>query len=464
MTVVTRFAPSPTGHLHIGGCRTAIFNWFLARHFGGTFLLRIEDTDRARSEQAMTDDILNSLTWLGLEWDGEPIYQSRRFDLYNTAVDWLLNTDHAYWCACTPNEIQDMRNKAMSEGHKPKYNGHCRERGLGPGPDRVVRFKSLLTGKTVFKDMVKGILTVNNAELDDMILRRTDGTPVYNLAVVIDDHDLGTTHIIRGNDHVNNTPRQILLYQALGFPIPRFGHVSLIFGQDKKKLSKRHGARSVMEYRADGLLPEAIINYLVRLGWSAENQEIFSREEIITKFDGTNLSVSPAAFNPDKLLWLNKHYLKTAAPARLGPLLAEHLSARGRDGLDLAYLETIIPLYQPRVRTLVEMTDAIDFLITSDNDLHYDNKAVAKFLTSEARSHLAAIKNLFATLPELNKVEIEQIIQSYLDAQGITFKFIAQPLRIALTGQTTSPSLFEIMAILGRERSLRRIQRAITID
>ena len=274
--VVTRFAPSPTGHLHIGGARTAIFCWLLARHYGGRFHLRIEDTDLLRSKQEYTDSILASMRWLGLDWDGGLTYQTRRTDLYNSYVDKLLETGHAYWCSCTPEEVEAMREEARQNGLKPRYNGHCRTRDLGPGEGRCVRLKTPLTGKVVFDDMVKGKIAVDVGELDDMVIRRADGMPTYNMAVVVDDHEMGITHVIRGDDHVSNTPRQILIYEALGLPVPRFGHVPMILGPDRQKLSKRHGARAVIEYQKDGLLPQALVSYLVRLGWSHGNQELFS--------------------------------------------------------------------------------------------------------------------------------------------------------------------------------------------
>ena len=282
--IITRFAPSPTGHLHIGGARTAIFCWLMARNSGGKFYLRIEDTDRERSLQEYTDSILASMRWLGLDWDGEPIYQHTRTDLYNTYVDRLLDSGHAYWCDCTPEAVEAMREEAREKGLKPKYNGCCRERGLGPGPGRVVRFKAPLDGQTVVDDLVKGAVTVDNAEMDDMVLRRPDNTPTYNLAVVVDDAEMGITHVLRGDDHLTNTPRQILIYQALGLPLPKFGHVPMILGPDKQKLSKRHGAKAVIEYQKDGLLPEALVNYLVRLGWSHGDDEIFTLRELIDKF------------------------------------------------------------------------------------------------------------------------------------------------------------------------------------
>ena len=459
--VVTRFAPSPTGSLHIGGARTALFSWLLARHNGGRFLLRIEDTDQARSSAETTQAILDSLTWLGLDWDGEPVYQSARFGLHNEYIDRLLASGHAYWCECTTEEVEAMREEARSKGLKPKYNGRCRERDLGPGEGRVVRFKTPLDGETVIQDMVKGTVTVANAEMDDMVLRRPDGSPTYNLAVVADDSDMGVTHVLRGDDHLNNTPRQTILYQALGLPLPCFGHVPLIHGQDKKKLSKRHGARSVAEYREDGILPEALVNYLARLGWSHGDQEIFSKQELIDAFTPDNLNASAAAFDPDKLLWLNAHYIKEMDPEHLAVLLAGQLQTLGYADPDLPYLKSIVPLYQPRAKTLVEMAEGAAFFVTDDDALEYDEAASAKFLTTEAKEHLARVRDRLTSLTNFDKQTLEENMGAYLEEAGIKFKILAQPLRVAITGKTASPGLFETMEVLGKDRTLRRLNNIL---
>ena len=461
--IVTRFAPSPTGFLHIGGARTAIFSWLLARQNGGEFHLRIEDTDRERSTQEMTDAILESLQWLGLNWDGEPIYQSERFDLYNAHIDTLLQTGHAYWCECTPEEVEAMREEARAKGTKPKYNGRCRERGLGPGPGRVVRLKGPLDGRTVYDDLVKGPMGVDNDEMDDMILRRSDGAPTYNLAVVVDDHDMGVTHVIRGDDHVNNTFRQIQLYRAFGFELPAFGHVPLIHGQDKKKLSKRHGARSVTEYHTDGLLPEALINYLVRLGWSSGDQEIFSRDELIALFATSGLSKSPAAFDPEKLAWLNSHYIKECSPTRLAGLLAEQLHFRGVMDVDPLYLETFVPLYQPRAKTLAEMADMCNFFLVEDLELEYDEKDVAKFMTPEGKELLAVARDALLCVEPFTKEAMEPVLHALIEERGIKFKALAAPIRVALAGRNVSPGLFETMEALGKERVMARLERGLAL-
>jgi glutamyl-tRNA synthetase len=461
--VVTRFAPSPTGFLHIGGARTALFNWLYARNQGGTFLLRIEDTDRERSTQAATDAILDSMRWLGLDWHGEPIFQSQRFDVYNTYIDLLLEQGHAYHCSCSPEAVEAMRERARAEGRKPKYDGSCRERTVAPGPGVVVRLKAPLHGRTLYQDVVKGPVSVDNAELDDMILRRSDGSPTYNLAVVVDDHEMGVTHVIRGDDHVANTPRQVLLYQAFGWDLPAFGHVPMILGPDKQKLSKRHGALSVMEYEKMGYLPEAMVNYLARLGWSHGDQEIFSRDELTKAFSPENLGRSAAVFDTQKLDWLNAHYIKESAPADLARLLVPLLEDLGFTGLDLKFLAALVPLYQTRAKTLAEMAASCAFFLVPAVSLEYDAQAVAKFLTEEARGHLKALRERLAGLAEFTAQAMEGMFGTYLEEAGLKFKAIAQPLRVAVTGKTASPGLFETLEVLGREESLARLDRAVAL-
>jgi len=461
--LVTRFPPSPTGFLHIGGARTALFNWLLARQHKGTFVLRIEDTDRARSTQEMTDAILEGMTWLGMDWDEGPYFQSERTDIYNKYVDQLLETGHAYYCQCTPEEVDAMREKARKEGRKPKYDGTCRERNLGPGPGRVVRFKAPLTGKTIYHDLIKGSVAVDNQELDDFIIRRADGSPIYHMSVVVDDALMKVTHIIRGDDHESNTPKQVLLYKALGFDVPKFGHVPMILGPDKKKLSKRHGATSVMVYKEMGYLPEAMINYLARLGWSHGDQEIFSREELIEHFSTDHLGKSASVFDMDKLNWLNAHYIKEADPDRLATILAWHFDRMGNSGLDANYLKAIVPLYQPRAKTMQEMADQALFFIIDSEAIEYDPKAVKKFLKPEHREHLANLTTRFADLPSFDQQSLEEVAAAYLEEKEIKFKAIAQPIRVALTGRTVSPGLFETMEALGKNQTLARMKRAIEL-
>ncbi|NCC26136.1 MAG: glutamate--tRNA ligase [Deltaproteobacteria bacterium] len=456
-TIVTRFPPSPTGYLHIGGARTALFNYLFARANGGRFVLRIEDTDQQRSTPEMTQAILDGLDWLGLDFDEGPYFQSERNNIYNEHVDRLVAKGRAYYCECTPEEIEAMRAKARVEGRKPKYDGRCRERGLGPGPGRVVRFKMPLDGTTVFNDLIKGPIAVDNRELDDFVIRRADGSPIYQMAVVVDDALMGVTHVIRGDDHQNNTPKQLRLFEALEYPIPAFGHVPMILGPDKKKMSKRHGATSVMVYREMGYLPQAVCNYLVRLGWAHGDDEIFSREEMVAKFSLDGLGKSASVFDQTKLDWLNSHYIKESTPSVLAPLLAEQYGFLGHKNLSLDYVESIVPLYQPRAKTLKEMAEGSEFFVRSDDDLSYDSKAVAKFLTAETRALLASLRSDLAEVGDFTEAGLEAAMQAFLDRNGQAFKALAQPLRVALTGKTASPGLFETMAVMGRERTLRRL-------
>ena len=461
--IITRFAPSPTGHLHIGGARTAIFCWLMARNSGGKFYLRIEDTDRERSLQEYTDSILDSMRWLGLDWDGEPVYQHTRMDLYNSYIDRLLDSGHAYWCDCTPEAVEAMREEAREKGLKPKYNGCCRERGLGPGPSRVVRFKAPLDGQTVVDDMVKGAVTVDNAEMDDMVLRRPDNTPTYNLAVVVDDAEMGITHVLRGDDHLTNTPRQILIYQALGLPLPKFGHVPMILGPDKQKLSKRHGAKAVIEYQKDGLLPEALVNYLVRLGWSHGDDEIFTLRELIDKFPKGRLSASPSAFDPEKLAWLNAQHLKLTAPDRLAELLTPFLAELDLNAPAPALLATLIELFRERATGLKDMAEAMRFMLIPAARLDYDQAAVDKALTPEGRGHVAALADGLRGLNEFTAENIHAVMHDYVENNGLKMKQVGPPLRVALVGALAGPGLPEIMAWLGKEESLARMARAVAL-
>jgi len=460
-TVITRFPPSPTGHLHVGGARTALFNWLWARKNSGRFILRIEDTDAVRSSEEMTQGILDGMRWLGLDWDEGPYYQSRRIDLYNEYIDRLLQTGHAYYCACTPEEVEAMRIQARALGAVPKYNGRCRDKGLTSGPGRVVRFKAPLSGETGFLDLVKGPIYVPNTQLDDMVLRRLDGMPTYNLAVVVDDVTMNMTHIIRGDDHLSNTPKQVLLYETLGRPLPQFGHVPMILGPDKKKLSKRHGATSVTAYRDLGYLPEAMVNYLVRLGWSHGDQEIFSLDELLTHFSLEHLGSSACVFDQSKLLWLNAHYIKSESPARLAGLLAEHLGRRGQPESGAAYLEAVAPLLQPRAGTMVEMAEMAEFFVAGDDELVMDEAAATKFLTAQVKEHFAVLHFLLRDAPGFDQAALEALFTRYLEGKGVAFKILAQPLRVVLTGKTKSPGLFETMEVLGRDRVLRRLANAL---
>jgi len=455
-----RFAPSPTGYLHVGGARTALFNWLLARKEGGKFILRIEDTDVARSTQESVDAILDGMRWLGLDWDEGPFYQSDNFPLYKEFVEKLLTAGKAYKCYCTAEELEAKRELALQEGRKPKYDGTCRAlKADQPDKPHVVRFKAPQDGVTAFDDLIKGRIAFNNEELDDLIIQRSDGTPIYNFVVVIDDATMGITTVIRGDDHVNNTPRQILLYEALGYPVPRFAHVPMILGADKTRLSKRHGATSVMAYRDMGFLPEAMVNYLVRLGWSYGDEEIFSRDELIEKFSIENVGRSAGVFNPDKLLWLNAHYIKSGDPVRLAGLLTPFLAERGVDPSTGPDLVAVVKTLQERARTILELADGALFYYR--RDFEYDGEATAKFLKPEVAPLYEALLAKLTALPSFSHDGIEAAFKEFCSEQGIKMGQIGPPVRIALCGGTTSPSIFEVMEVLGLAETRWRLERAL---
>jgi glutamyl-tRNA synthetase len=469
LNIVTRFAPSPTGHLHIGGARTAIFCWLLARHFGGKFLLRIEDTDMERSKPEYTASILDSMRWLKLDPDGEIAFQSQRLALYNEYVDKLLSSGHAYWCDCSPEAVESMREEARAKGEKPRYNQACREKNLGPGPGRVVRLKTPAAGRIVFDDLFKGTIAVDINELDDMVLRRSDGAPTYNMAVVVDDVLMRVTHVVRGDDHVNNTPRQILIYQALGLPVPVFGHVPMILGADRQKLSKRHGAKAVIEYREDGLLPEALINYLVRLGWSHGDKEIFSLSELIDLFDGKNLHSAAAAFDPEKLLWVNARHLHGKSAQELAGLVlpfvrALPLAPEEPDAEILPELERFIPLFQSRSSTLRELARYLSCLLVPVDKLEYNQEELKKVLAPEGREHLERLREAFAALPRFDRETLHTALNRYVADSGAKFKAVAPVLRVSLLGFMGGPDLAEIMQALGRAETLVRMARTATLQ
>lgn len=457
--VITRFPPSPTGFLHIGGARTALFNWLFARHHGGKFILRIEDTDVARSTEEAIKAILDAMEWLELTWDEGPFFQTQRLEIYREYLKKLLESGHAFYCECSSEALEERRREALASGRKPKYDGRCRDRGLGPGPNRVIRFRCPQTGTTVLHDLIKGPILFDNSELDDLVLERSDGVPTYNYAVVIDDITMNITHVIRGDDHVPNTPRQILIYQALGVPLPHFAHVPMILGRDRAKLSKRHGATSVMAYQEMGYLPEALINYLVRLGWSHGDQEIFSREELIQTFSLENVGKSPSVFDPEKFLWLNAHYLKTRNPASLVPLLSPFLKAQQYPERPADYLVKAIHTLQPRTHSLVEMADAMKFYMV--DEVAYDSAAAKKFL---ATGMIEPFERLIVALDQLavfDEANLEPAFQEVVAAMELKLGKIAQPVRVALTGLTVSPGLFEIIDVLGKETVLSRLRRAV---
>jgi glutamyl-tRNA synthetase len=457
--IVTRFPPSPSGYLHVGGARTALFNWLYARHRGGRFVLRIEDTDRERSTQASVDAILESLEWLGIDWDDGPHFQSQRMEIYQRHVRQLLDEGHAYFCTCTPDEIEAMRQAALAVGGKPRYNGRCRERQLPRTDGAALRFKAPLSGTTVIEDRVKGPIVFQNSELDDFIICRSDGVPTYNMAVVIDDITMGINTIIRGDDHINNTPKQILLYKALGEALPVFAHVPMVLGSDKARLSKRHGAMSVTEYREMGYLPDAVINYLVRLGWSHGDQEFFTRQELIDTFNLEHIGRAAGVFDGAKLLALNADHIQAADPQSIVPHLKPFLEAIGVAAADDRYLQAIIPTLQPRSKTLVDMAQGARFYFA--DTIAYDDAAAKKFLKPGNLAPLKRLTHELEGLTVFDKPSIERAFIRTMEETGLKLGKIAQPVRVALTGGTVSPGIFEIIEVLGGEVTLRRLRQAI---
>ena len=457
--VITRFPPSPTGALHIGGARTALFNWLFARNLGGKFILRIEDTDVERSTEESVKAILDAMEWLELSWDEGPYFQTSRLDIYREYARKLHTSGHAYWCECSAEELEERRKTAMAEGRKPKYDGACRSRGLGEGANRVLRFRTPETGSTVLKDIIKGAIEFENSELDDLVILKSDGFPTYNFAVVIDDITMGITHVIRGDDHVNNTPRQILIYRALGAKLPEFGHVPMIHGEDRSPLSKRHGATSVMEYRKMGFLPEALLNCLVRLGWSHGDEEIFSRAELIEKFSLENVGKSPSIFTMERLLWLNAHYIKEKRAEELLPLLKPFAAERRYPEKPDHFLVAAIRTLQPRAHTLVEMAEAMGFYMA--DEIRFDPEAAAKFLTKDMGGVFSRLISELSELEAFDEESLEPVFRNTAEELKVKLGKIAQPVRVALTGGTKSPGLFEIMEVLGKEAVLERLQKGL---
>jgi glutamyl-tRNA synthetase len=463
--VRARFAPSPTGYLHIGGARTALFNYLFARHHGGKFILRIEDTDRQRSTPEAIDAILEAMAWLQLDYDEGPFYQTQRLRLYKEKVQQLLTQGDAYPCVCTPEQLDAKRQMAQKEKRKPIYDGACRPaKGvivtLPSNKPYTVRFRSPREGTTVVADVVKEAVVFDNRELDDLIIARSDGTPTYNFCVVVDDIDMAITHIIRGDDHLANTPRQIQLYHALGHQPPQFAHLPLILGTDKARLSKRHGATSVMAYRDMGYFPEAVLNYLVRLGWSHGDQEIFSRDELIEKFSLESVGKSAGVFNPEKFLWVNSHYLKELPLSRLAEDVVPYIEAKGYPvPQDKSWLQRMIATLRERSKTLVELVDAAGFYLT--DDIRIDENAARKFVTAEIRVPLAKLLDKLASLDDFTEASIEQVFSAVLQELGLPMGKLAQPVRVALTGSTVSPGIHEVIAVLGKERTVKRLRSAL---
>lgn len=462
--VRVRFAPSPTGFLHIGGVRTALFNWLYARQQQGRFVLRIEDTDQSRSTDESITAILDGMRWVGLDWDEGPFRQTERVALYRQHAMSLFEQGKAYWCVCKSEELEARRKEAEAKGLSPRYDGRCRSLGIGNPPEEAaLRFKAPQEGQSVIDDLIKGQVVFDNSVLDDLIILRSNGYPTYNFSVVVDDALMAITHVIRGDDHLTNTPRQMPIFQALGYPLPKFGHLPMILGSDKARLSKRHGATSVIAYKEMGYLSDAMVNYLVRLGWSHGDQEIFSREELIAKFSFDHVQKSSAVFNPDKLLWMNAQYLQHSPPAEIVEELRPFLDRAGLGealrAVSQEWLEQVVVLVKERTKTLLEMVNWITPYFGDEAVM--DESAVQKFLTPSVAPVLDKLIHRFESLPVFTKAEWEEAFKSMTEQEGIKMGQLAQPVRVALTGRTASPGLFEVMEVLGRERTLYRLRKGL---
>jgi glutamyl-tRNA synthetase len=457
MTVVTRFAPSPTGYLHVGGARTALYCWLYSRKNKGKFILRIEDTDTERSTQESITAILDAMDWLQLAYDEGPYYQTKRFDRYREVADRLLTEKKAYRCYCSKERLEQLRQQQMDNKEKPRYDGFCRDRKQAGEGSYVIRFRNPQEGIVEFNDLIRGLLSFANSELDDLIILRSDNSPTYNFTVVVDDLDMHITHVIRGDDHINNTPRQINILRALDAIPPEYAHVSMILGSDGKRLSKRHGAVSVMQYREEGYLPEALLNYLLRLGWSHGDQEIFSKNEMIELFDISAINKAPAAFNPEKLLWLNHHYIKTSDPVCVAEELAWHMQQLGIDFSRGPALPDLVKAQSERAKTLREMAEKSRYFY---EDIKYNDDAVKKNLTVEAIPVLTAIRDKLKTLTEWEKERIHQAIVETSEKLNVKLGKIAQPIRVAVTGDTVSPPIDITLQLLGRDWTIERLTAA----
>ena len=458
-----RFAPSPTGHLHVGGARTALFNWAFARRHGGVFILRIEDTDRERSTEQSLDGILDALTWLGLDWDEGPptagYRQTERSDIYRAHADRLLAEGKAYRCRCTPARLDSLRAAAQARGETFRYPGTCRDAQVPASEPHALRLRIADTGQTVVEDILHGTVVFDHSQLDDWIIVRTDGTPTYNFCAVVDDVTMKITHVIRGDDHLSNTPKQVQCYQALGYPTPVFAHVPLILGPDKRRLSKRHGASSVQAFREEGVLPEALFNYLARLGWSHGDQEVFSREDVAAQFDLAHVGQAAAVFDRVKLEWLNQHWIKTLPPEQVAERLVPFLERAGLPvPADRAWLARVVVTLRERARTLVEMAEASRFYF--EPPASYDPAAVAKFWTPEASARYALLIKRLEASPPLEPPDLEARYRGLAAELGLKLVDLAQLTRIALTGRAASPPIFEVVALVGRDETLRRLRAA----
>ncbi|GJH41856.1 glutamate--tRNA ligase [Pasteurella canis] len=458
--VRTRFAPSPTGYLHVGGARTALYSWLYAKHNNGEFVLRIEDTDLERSTPEATAAILEGMEWLNLAWEHGPYFQTKRFDRYNQVIDQMIEQGLAYRCYCSKERLEDLRHTQEKNKQKPRYDRHClHNQGNTPHQPHVVRFKNPTEGSVIFEDAVRGRIEISNNELDDLIIRRTDGSPTYNFCVVVDDWDMGITHVVRGEDHINNTPRQINILKALGAPIPTYAHVSMILGDDGQKLSKRHGAVSVMQYRDDGYLPEALLNYLVRLGWGHGDQEIFSVEEMIQLFELESVSKSASAFNTEKLLWLNHHYIRELPAEYVAKHLAWHYQDQGIDTSNGPALEDIVKMLAERCKTLKEMAASSRYFF--EEFTNFDETAVKKHFKATAIEPLEKIKEKLTALSHWDLQSTHEAIEQTAAELGLGMGKVGMPLRVAVTGSGQSPSMDVTLVGIGKERTLARIQKAI---
>ena len=462
--VRVRFAPSPTGFLHIGGVRTALFNWLFARQRQGVFILRIEDTDQSRSTDESIQAIIAGMKWVGLDWDEGPFRQTERMDLYRSHAMKLFEAGHAYWCVCKAEELEARRKEAEAKGLSPRYDGRCRHLRIAhPSGDAALRFKAPQEGQTVIDDLIKGTVVFDNAVMDDLIILRSNGYPTYNFSVVVDDALMGITHVVRGDDHLTNTPRQIPIFEALGFAVPRFGHLPMILGADKTRLSKRHGATSIMAYKDMGYLPDAMVNYLVRLGWSHGDQELFSRQELIEKFSWNHVQKSAAVFNPDKLLWMNAEYIKTSSPSQVAealvPLLEQAGLKKDVEAVSDEWLAQLVVLVKERAKTLVEMVEWVRPYF--GQTVTFDEEAAKKFLTSAIGPALSKLIARFEPFPSFSRPEWENSFKQLVQEEGMKMGQLAQPVRVALTGRTASPGLFEVMEVLGRDRTLFRLRNGL---
>ena len=462
MTLTTRFAPSPTGYLHVGGARTALYSWLYAQKNGGDFILRIEDTDLERSTQASVDAIMDGMNWLDLPWTHGPYFQTERFDRYKEVIEQLLASGNAYRCYSTAEEVDAMREEAKAKGEIEKYNGLWRDRSDYPeDKPYVIRFKNPLNGDVVIKDMVKGDITISNEQLDDLIIARSDGTPTYNLTVVVDDWDMKVTHVVRGDDHISNTPKQINILIALGATVPEYAHIPMILGDDGKRLSKRHGAVSVMQYRDDGYLPEALLNYLVRLGWSHGDKEIFSREEMIELFDLKDCNRAASGFNTDKLIWVNQHYMKTLDPVYVATHLEWHMKAQGISIENGPALAEIVKIQADRVKTLKEMAEISRYFYEDFTEL--EASAVKKHLRPVVKAPLLLVKEKLAALTNWSPAPIHAAINDTATELEVGMGKVGMPLRVAATGGGNSPSLDITLALLDQQKVLARIDQAIAV-